>query len=123
MTLLNIISILLTLGTSPDCDGFGVCILEQQTEANKENCLKYDNCLQAEIDFEDREISLLFSQKNMKDAIYIKHFTTEHFRIDKDFALPDDITAAIGCQAGTAIPAGKYPIYEEGGKIVVKIRF
>jgi hypothetical protein len=122
MTLLNIISILLTLGTSPDCDGFGVCILEQQTETNKENCLKYDNCLQTEIGYDDKEISLLFSQKNMKDAIYIKHFTTEYFRVDKDFTLPDDIASGVGCPQGTTIPAGKHPIYEEGGKIVVKIK-
>lgn len=122
MILFNIISILLTLGTSPDCDGFGMCILEQKTEQALETCIKYDNCLQAEVGYDDREISFFFSQKNMKDAIYIKHFTTENFRIDKDIALPEDINSAIGCPVGTVIPVGKYPIYEEGGKIVVKIK-
>ncbi len=88
MILFNIISILLTLGTSPDCDGFGMCILEQQTEASKEICQKYDNCLEAEISYEEEEISFIVSHKHMKDAVYLKQFTTEYFRMDKDFALP-----------------------------------
>jgi hypothetical protein len=122
MILFNIISILLTLGTSPDCDGFGMCILEQQTEQTLETCSKYDNCLQAEISYEDKEISFIISHKHMKDAVYIKQFTTEHFRVDKAVAIPDDIATSIGCPAGTIIPAGKYPVYEEGGKVVVKIK-
>lgn len=122
MFLLNIISILLTLGITPDCDGYGLCILEQQTEVNKENCLKFDNCLQAEISYTDSELSLVVAQKHMKDAVYIKHFTTEHFRIDKEIAIPSDIADGIGLPQGTVIPPGKYPIYEEGGKVVVRIK-
>jgi hypothetical protein len=123
MILFNIISILLTLGTSPDCDGFGMCILEQQTEQALETCMKYDNCLEAELGYQDQELYLYFSQKKMKDNIYIKHFTTENFRLDKDFTIPNDVADAIACPQGLTIPAGKYPIYEEGGKVVVKIRF
>lgn len=116
MFLLNIISILLTLGTTPDCDGYGLCILEQQTEVNKENCL------QAEISYTDSELSLVVAQKHMKDAVYIKQFTTEYFRIDKDISIPNDIADGIGLPQGRMIPPGKYPIYEEGGKVVVRIK-
>jgi len=123
MFLLNIISILLTLGTTPDCDGFGMCILEQRTEQALETCMKYDNCLEAELAYQDRELLISISHKKMKDNIYIKHFTTEHFRVDKDFSLPDDLAAASGCPQGITIAAGKYPLFEENGKIVVKIRF
>lgn len=122
MFLLNILSILLTLGTTPDCDGFGMCILEQRTEQTAENCLKYDNCLSAELSYTDRTLELYISPKNMKDNIYIKHFTTENFRLDKDFTIPNDVADAIACPQGLTIPAGKYPIYEEGGRIVVKIK-
>ncbi|MCE2962822.1 MAG: hypothetical protein ACK5UE_06510 [Chitinophagales bacterium] len=123
MILFNIISILLTLGTSPDCDGFGMCILEQQTEQALETCMKYDNCLEAELGYQDRELLISVSHKKMKDNIYIKHFTTENFRLDKDFTIPNNVAESIGCPQGLTIPAGKYPIYEEGGKIVVRIRF
>jgi hypothetical protein len=122
MILFNIISILLTLGTTPDCDGFGMCILEQRTEQTLETCAKYDNCLEAELAYQDRELYISISHKKMKDNIYIKHFTTEHFRLDKDFTIPNDVADAIACPQGLTIPAGKYPIYEEGGKIVVKIK-
>ena len=58
----------------------------------------------------------------MKDNIYIKHFTTEYFRVDKDFSIPGDVASASGCPQGIITPAGKYPLYEENGKIVVKMR-
>jgi len=122
MILFNIISILLTLGTTPDCDGYGMCILEQRTEANQENCLKYDNCLPADMGYEDGVFELSISHKSMKDAVYIKHFTTENFRVDKDIRIPDDIAQGLGCPIGTVIPVGKYPIYEEGGRVVVRIK-
>lgn len=122
MILFNIISILLTLGTTPDCDGFGMCILEQKTVQTLETCMKYDNCLEAELTYQERELTLSVSQKKLKDNIYVKYFTTEHFRLDKDFSIPNDVADAIGCPQGLFLSAGKYPIYEEGGKIVVKIR-
>jgi hypothetical protein len=99
-----------------------MCILEQRTEQTLETCAKYDNCLEAELGYQDRELYLYFSQKKMKDNIYIKHFTTENFRLDKEFTIPNDVTGAIACPQGLTIPAGKYPIYEEGGKVVVKIK-
>jgi hypothetical protein len=123
MFLLTIISILLTLGSTPDCDGFGMCILEQRTEQAVETCMKYDNCIEAELAYQDRELLISVSHKKMKDNVYIKHFTTEHFRLDKDFTIPYDVADAIACPQELTIPAGKYPIYEEGGKIVVKIKF
>lgn len=122
MFLLDIISILLTLGTTPDCDGFGMCILEQKNEQALETCMKYDNCLEAELMYQDHEFIFSISHKKIKDNIYIKHFTTENFRLDKDFSIPIDVADAIACPQGMTIPAGKYPIYEEGGKIVVKIK-
>jgi hypothetical protein len=63
MFLLNIISILLTLGSTPDCDGFGMCILEQRTEQAVETCMKYDNCIEAELDYQDRELLISVSHK------------------------------------------------------------
>lgn len=122
MFLLNILSILLTLGTTPECDGFGMCILEQKTEQTLETCMKYDNCLEAELTYQERELILTVSHKKMKDNVYVKYFTTEHFRVDKDFSIPNDVADAIDCPQGLTLPAGKYPIYEEGGKIVVKIK-
>lgn len=122
MFLLNIISILLTLGTTPDCDGFGMCILEQKTEQALETCMKYDNCLEAELSYLDGELFISISHKKMKDNVYIKHFTTEHFRVDKDFSIPDDLAMASGSPQGITIAAGKYPLYEENGKIVVRIK-
>jgi hypothetical protein len=96
MILFNIISILLTLGTAPDCDGYGMCILEKKTEQTLETCLKYDNCLEAELTYQEREITLSVSHKKMKDNVYVKYFTTEHFRLDKDFSIPNDVADAIG---------------------------
>lgn len=122
MQLLNIISIFLTLGTTPDCDGFGLCIVEPQTEANTENCLKYDNCIQAEMDYQDREVVLVVSQHKIKDKAFIKYFTKEYFELDKNYTLPNDIANSIGCPEGTTIEKGKYPINEENGKIVVRFR-
>lgn len=122
MFLLNIISILLTLGTTPDCDGFGMCILEQRTDQALETCMKYYNCLEAELIYQDRELFISISHKKMKDNVYIKHFTTEHFRVDKDFSIPDDLAMASGSPQGITIAAGKYPLYEENGKIVVRIK-
>ena len=79
MILFNIIPILLTLGNAPECDGFGMCILEKQTETSIENCLKYDNCIQAEMDYIENEIVLIVSQSKIKDKAFIKYFTKENF--------------------------------------------
>ena len=122
MTLLTFIPILLTLGAQPECDGFGMCILEKQTESSIENCLKYDNCIQAEMDYIDNEIVLIVSQSKIKDKAFIKYFTKEYFELDSDFAVPHDIVHELNSGANTIIPKGKYPINEENGKIVVRFK-
>ena len=81
MLLFEIIPILLTLGAQPECDGFGMCILEKQTESSIENCLKYDNCIQAEMDYIENEIVLIVSQSKIKDKAFIKYFTKEYFEL------------------------------------------
>ena len=83
MLLFEIIPILLTLGAQPECDGFGMCILEKQTESSIENCLKYDNCIQAEMDYISNEIVLIVSQSKIKDKAFIKYFTKENFELDQ----------------------------------------
>lgn len=122
MTFFQIIPILLTLGSQPDCEGFGMCILEKQTETSIENCLKYDNCIQAEMEYEDQEIVLIVSQNKIKDKAFIKYFTKENFELDKDYSLPHDIIHELNCGANATIPKGKYPINEENGKIVVRFK-
>lgn len=122
MFIIHIIPILLTLGTQPECDGFGMCILEKQTESTVVECQKYDNCISADMDFEDRDIILIVSESKIKDKAFIKYFTKEYFDIDKDFLISEDMANALGCPIGTVIPKGKYPIHEENGKIVVRFR-
>ena len=122
MLLFEIIPILLTLGAQPECDSFGMCILEKQTESSIENCLKYDNCIQAEMDYISNEIVLIVSQSKIKDKAFIKYFTKENFELDQSYTIPNDLAISIGCQENTIIPKGKYPINEENGKIVVRFK-
>lgn len=122
MNLLNIISIFLTLGSAPDCDGFGMCIVEPQTEQTAENCLKYENCIQAEMEYLDRELILIVSQNKIKDKAFVKYFTKEYFELDKNYTLPSDIVNSLGCPEETTIEKGKYPINEEDGRIVVRFK-
>lgn len=122
MSILHIIPILLTLGTSPDCDGYGVCILESQTEERSAECQKYENCISAEMDYADRELVLIVSQHKIKDKAFIKYFTKQYFELDKDFLISDELATALDCPQGTIIPQGKYPINEENGKIVVRMK-
>lgn len=121
MILLNIISILLTLGSAPECDGFGVCLLEKKTETTLIECAKYENCIQADMDYIDHEIILAVTQNKIKDKAFIKYFTKENFELEKDYTLSDDIAESINCPKGTVLRRGKYPINEENGKIIVKI--
>jgi hypothetical protein len=122
MTLLTLIPILLTLGSQPDCDGYGICILEQQTEESIKECSKYENCIGAEMDYEDNTIVLIVTEHKIKDKAFIKYFTKEHFDLDKDYVISDEMAQAIGCPQGTIIEKGKYPINEESGKIVVRFK-
>lgn len=122
MFIFNIISILLTLGTQPECDGYGMCIIENLTPTSAEECDKYENCIRADMDYAEEEIILIVSESKIKDKAFIKYFTKEHFDLDKDFAVTDEIAEALDCPKGTIIPKGKYPINEESGKIVVRFK-
>jgi hypothetical protein len=122
MSILQIIPILLTLGSQPDCDGYGICILEQQTEEAIKECSKYENCIGAEMDYEDNTIVLIVTEHKIKDKAFIKYFTKESFDLDKDYAITDEMAEAIGCPQGMIIEKGKYPINEDSGKIVVRFK-
>jgi len=84
--------------------------------------MKYENCIQAEMDFVEKELVLIVSQSKIKDKAFIKYFTKENFELEKDFTLPHDITHELNCGANATILKGKYPINEENGKIVVRFR-
>lgn len=123
MSLLHIIPILLTLGSQPDCDGFGMCIIERESEITISECMKYENCIQAEMDFVEKELILIVSQSKIKDKAFIKYFTKQNFELDKDYTLPQDIAQELNCGTNLTIPKGNYPINEENGKIVVRFKF
>lgn len=116
------IPILLTLGSQPECDGFGLCILEKQTEETLTECAKYENCIAADMVYEDEVLVLTVAEHKIKDKAYIKYFTKPNFDLEKDFTISDEIAEAIGCPQGTVIEKGKYPINEENGKIVVRFK-
>lgn len=122
MSILTIIPILLTLGSQPDCDGFGICIVEHLTAPAAEECKKYENCIRAELDYVDEELILIVSEHKIGDKAFIKYFTKENFELEKPFTLSDDVCEALACPQGTIIPSGKYPINEENGKIVVRFK-
>jgi hypothetical protein len=122
MSILHIFPILLTLGAQPECDGFGLCILEKQTEAAITECAKYENCILADMVYEDELLVLTVTEHKIKDKAYIKYFTKENFDLDKDFTISDEMAEAIGCPEGTVIKKGDYPINQEGGKIVVRFK-
>lgn len=122
MSILHIIPILLTLGSQPECDGYGLCILEPETEIAVAECIKYDNCIKAELDFKDDEIILIVAEKKINDKAYIKYFTKENFDLDKDFSISDELAAVLECPKGTVLSKGKYPINEENGKIVIRFK-
>jgi hypothetical protein len=56
-----LILILLTLGTQPECDGFGICEIEKMTEAKLEECSKFENCVLASLDYSESEFTLSVS--------------------------------------------------------------
>jgi hypothetical protein len=120
MFILHIIPILLTLGAQPECDGFGICILEQVTEVTTTECLKYENCIRADLDYIADEFILTVSESKIKDKAYIKYFTKENFELEKDFTISDELAIALDCPKGSVLPKGKYPINEEHGKIIVR---
>jgi len=84
--------------------------------------MKYENCIQAEMDFVEKELVLIVSQSKIKDKAFIKYFTKENFELDKDYTLPSEIARELNCAENTTIPKGKYPINEENGKIVVRFK-
>lgn len=120
--LLHIITILLTLGSPPECDGFGMCLIENHSETAQAECMKYENCIEATMDYTDKTLSLIVSQSKIKDKAFIKYFTKETFEVEKTYTLSEDVASSLGCPIGTFIPTGKYPISEENGKIVVRIK-
>lgn len=122
MNLFSIIPILLTLGTSPDCEGFGICTVDPPTEMAVDNCAKLDHCMMADLDYADGEFVLTISQSKLKDKVFIKYFTKEYFTLDKDFYIYNELAAELGAPANSVIPQGKYPISEEHGKIVVRFK-
>jgi len=122
MISLNVIPILLTLGTQPDCEGHGMCILETESESTKNECLKKGNCIQAEMDYSENTIILIVSQSKINDHAFIKYFTKEYFELDRDFGVSGEVATRLGCPNGTLLPKGKYSINEEGGKIVVRFK-
>lgn len=119
---LHIIPILLTLGVRPDCDGFGICIIERETEQLRLECQKYENCIPAELDYKDQEIILTVSTNKIQDKAFVKFFTKTHFEIDLDVPILDDIALAIACPKGTVIVKGSYPIDEQNGKIILRFK-
>ena len=122
MTFLSVIPILLTLGSHPECDGYGICEVERVVETKLADCDRFENCVLANLDYEDAELILSISQSKIKDKTFIKYFTKEHFEIDRDVIISYEIARELNLPAAILIPKGKYPINEEHGKIVVRFK-
>ena len=120
MTLLNIISILLTLGSQPECEGFGICHAQLFEKSVAEECTQYENCIKASLAVEENKVVLIVSQKEIQDASFVRYFTKEHFVLAKDYTLPEELCTQLELKEGYTIPKGKYEISEEDGKILVR---
>lgn len=120
MTIPSIISILFTLGSQPDCEGYGLCTLEAVTEVSTESCQKTENCILADLDYVDHALVLTVSESKLKDKVFIRYFTKEYFELEKDFYIYNELADQLGAPANTIIPKGKYLISEDRGKIVVR---
>ena len=120
MTLINLLSIVLTLGSTPDCDGFGICMLQEVTAERTEKCKQNATCITASLARDEQGLMLIVSEKKMPDQVFVKFFTTDHFTLPQDVILAEPIAKSLGYNAALTIPKGKYAITEQDGKIVVR---
>jgi hypothetical protein len=120
MTLLHIISILLTLGSQPECEGFGICHTQLYEKSVAEECTQYENCIKASLAVDENQPLLVVSQKEIQDASFVRYFTKEHFVLAKDYTLPEELCTQLELKEGYTIIKGKYEILEEDGKILVR---
>lgn len=122
MKLFSLIPIILILGSAPDCEGFGFCQVQRESTEVLADCESNTHCVAAQLDYIDGELILVVSQNKISDKAFIKFFTKENFELEKDYALPYPIRTELGFLDQVIIKAGKYPILEEHGKIVVRFK-
>lgn len=118
MNLDILIRILLTLGSQPNCDGYGVCKIEPLEQIIETKC---ETCVEGNIKNNYKGISITLPMRNIPDKLFIKHFTAEFFIVDADMVLPSDICKQLGLPNGYTIKSGKYPISEDKGQIVLNL--
>jgi hypothetical protein len=117
MSILKIISIILTLGTSPNCDGLGICKIEE-IEIAKSKC---ESCIEAQLTTHEKGIAVLIPEGKIPDKVFLKYFTTDYFVIKSDIEIPKSIAVSLGYPNGYVIKKGKYQIYEDVNRIVLKL--
>jgi hypothetical protein len=119
MIFLNIISILLFFGVSPNCDGYGICRIVHPITEEVTTCT---SCVKASLSAHEGGVAISFSEKEMKDGVFLKYFTKEYFEIYEDYPLPKEIAEKIGYPNGYTLQKGKYNIHEIPTGIVLYIK-
>ena len=116
MNIINIINIIITLGTSPSCDGLGICNINE----NIENKLSCDLCIEAQLGPHENGLAVAISENKIPDKIFLKYFTTDFFIIKEDVVISKSLTNEFGYSNGYTIKKGKYKIYEDIDRIIIK---
>jgi len=105
---------LVSLGKSPDCNGFNFCNVSiSSAESRKENEVL------ATIDVLDEKlIQFSFLKRSVTDKLFLKYFATGNFLLDDDYTFHEDICNALELKK-CILKKGKYAITDEYDKYVV----
>ena len=94
-----------------DCLHFGICRIHLYTGQKSPCGCRIPAYARA---IEGVGIELIFEKKKLPEKTALLHFGNGYFYVETTYKLPADVASAIGIK-DFDIPAGKYPVREEGG--------
>jgi hypothetical protein len=110
---------------SKDCDNYGVCrvdypshqVFRHLKQADARACC--NNSLAVLSVTPKGEFELAFAKASMTPACMARFFSTDHFRVDEAFCLPDFLIKDLAVPL-IIIEKGAYPLQETTGFFIVR---
>lgn len=104
------------LGTSPNCEGKGVCEIKVQAEKQKLQCT---SCVSAYIGPYESGLMIAINVAEINDEVFLNYFTGEYFDLPVDYPLPLEIAKRLGFPKGYTLEKGQYQFKESATDVIL----
>lgn len=97
-----------------NCDGIGICRIERAVPHEVSTTLNKCCTAKALLTSKDSKLVFYFVKHSLPSCVRNKQFSRDHFPIDSESILPNDIALSLGFKRGTYIAKGVYRFIDLG---------